>query len=80
MNLPSGVVSDTQTGKPPPAMNEQYQHLLALREVYPEKSNHVLNIHGISVERRWIGSSMFLRKPFRYHRWWQSASHHEEKD
>lgn len=35
MNLPQGLTLDTQTGKPS-AMNEQYQHLLALREVYPE--------------------------------------------
>ena len=27
-------------------MNEQYQHLLALREVYPENQIDVLNIYG----------------------------------
>ena len=45
MNLPQGLTLDTQTGKPS-AMNEQYQHLLALREVYPENQIDVLNIYG----------------------------------
>ena len=40
-----GLTLDTQTGKPS-AMNEQYQHLLALREVYPENQIDVLNIYG----------------------------------
>lgn len=45
MNLPQGLTLDTQNGKPS-AMNEQYQHLLALREVYPENQIDVLNIYG----------------------------------
>lgn len=45
MNLPQGLVLDSQTGKPS-SMNEQYQQLLALREVYPENQIDVLNIYG----------------------------------
>ena len=44
-NLPSNLTLDPQTGQPS-AMNEQYQKLTGLREVYPDKQIDVLNIYG----------------------------------
>ena len=44
-NLPSNLTLDPKTGQPS-AMNEQYQKLTGLREVYPEKQIDVLNIYG----------------------------------
>jgi len=44
-NLPSNLTLDPHTGQPS-AMNEQYQKLTGLREVYPDKQIDVLNIYG----------------------------------
>ena len=44
-NLPSNLTLDPKTGQPS-AMNEQYQKLTGLREVYPDKQIDVLNIYG----------------------------------
>lgn len=44
-NLPSNLTLDPQTGQPS-AMNEQYQKLTGLREVFPDKQIDVLNIYG----------------------------------
>ena len=44
-NLPSNLTLDSKTGQPS-AMNEQYQKLTGLREVYPDKQIDVLNIYG----------------------------------
>ena len=44
-NLPSNLTLDPTTGQPS-AMNEQYQKLTGLREVYPDKQIDVLNIYG----------------------------------
>lgn len=44
-NLPSNLTLDPKTGQPS-AMNEQYQKLTELREVYPDKQIDVLNIYG----------------------------------
>lgn len=45
LNLPEGLSLDSQTGQPN-QMNEDYQRLLGLREVYPEHQVDVLNIYG----------------------------------
>lgn len=44
-NLPSNLTLDPKTGQPS-EMNEQYQKLTGLREVYPDKQIDVLNIYG----------------------------------